>query len=40
MIYENTFATSLFQNAFIAPQGIKAVALVDFPPDSHSEHSS
>jgi len=25
---------------FIAPQGIKADAFIDLPPNSHSEHSS
>ncbi|RON15631.1 hypothetical protein BK662_12880 [Pseudomonas frederiksbergensis] len=40
LVFEHWELSRENMEIFIAPQGIKADALVDLPPNSHSEHLS
>ena len=40
LVFEHRELSRENMEMFIAPQGIKADALVDLPPNSHSEHLS
>jgi hypothetical protein len=40
LVFERRELSRENMEIFIAPQGIKADALVDLPPNSHSEHLS